>query len=124
MIKKIVKYRYYFLALLAGLGVWYYFSLPARLFDDPYATLVNANNGQLLSARIAHDGQWRFPLSTKIPVKYERALIVFEDKNFHSHPGVDVLAMGRAIRQNLRKGRVVSGGSTISMQVILSLIHI
>lgn len=118
MIKRIVKYRYYLFTLLGGLGLWYYFSLPKVLFDDPYATLVNASNGQLLSARIANDGQWRFPLSTSIPEKYEKALIAFEDKSFYKHPGVDVLAMGRAMKQNLQNGRVVSGGSTISMQVI------
>lgn len=118
MIKRIVKYRYYLLVLFSGLGIWYYFSLPKVLFDDPYATLLNAENGQMLSARIANDGQWRFPLSTSIPDKYEKALITFEDKNFFNHPGVDVLAMGRAMQQNLKSGRVVSGGSTISMQVI------
>lgn len=118
MLKRIVKYRYYLLSLFTGLGVWYYFSLPKVLFDDPYATLLNAGNGQLLSARIAQDGQWHFPLSTSIPEKYEKALIAFEDKNFYRHGGTDLSAMGRALKQNLEKGRVVSGGSTLSMQVI------
>lgn len=106
------------MVVLVALSVGYYFSLPRVLFDDPFATLLNADNGELLSARIADDGQWRFPLSTAIPDKYEKALIAFEDKNFYSHPGVDVLAMGRALKQNISSGRVVSGGSTISMQVI------
>ena len=117
MLRRIVKYRYYLLGLLL-LSVGYYYCLPKVLFDDPYATLLNADNGKLLSARIADDGQWRFPLSTEVPYKFEKALITFEDKNFRGHPGVDVLALGRAIKQNLSEGRVVSGGSTLSMQVI------
>ncbi len=118
MKKRIVKYRYHLMVLLLGLAVGYYYSLPKVLFDDPYATVLNASNGELLSARIARDGQWRFPLSVSVPDKYEKALITFEDKSFRRHPGVDVLALGRATRQNIRAGRVVSGGSTISMQVI------
>ena len=64
MLRRIVKYRYYLLGLLLLLSVGYYHCLPKVLFDDPYATLLNADNGKLLSARIADDGQWRFPLST------------------------------------------------------------
>lgn len=118
MKKKIIKYRYHLLVLLAALLTGYYFSLPKTLFDDPYATLLNSSNGELLSARIASDGQWRFPLSVSVPEKYEKALIAFEDKNFKSHFGVDLLALGRATKQNIAAGGVVSGGSTISMQVI------
>lgn len=116
--KRIIKYRYQLAALFTGLLIGYYFSLPKQLFDDPYATILNANNGELLSARIAKDGQWRFPLSVSVPDKYEKALITFEDKSFRQHPGVDLLALGRATKQNALAGRVVSGGSTISMQVI------
>ena len=100
------------------LSVLYYFSLPKVLFDDPYATVLNASNGELISARIARDGQWRFPAGSEVPEKFEKALIAFEDQQFYKHPGVDPLALGRAIVQNVRAGRVVSGGSTLSMQVI------
>ncbi|GAB5523578.1 MAG: penicillin-binding protein 1C [Roseivirga sp.] len=118
MKKYIIKYRYHLLVLLSGLSIGYYFSLPRVLFDDPYASILNAKNGELLSARIAKDGQWRFPLSVSVPEKYEQALITFEDKNFRKHPGVDVLALARATRQNILARKVVSGGSTVSMQVI------
>ncbi len=118
MKKRIIKYRYHLIVLTIGLSVGYYFSLPRVLFDDPYATILNAKNGELLSARIAKDGQWRFPLSVSVPEKYEQALITFEDKNFRKHPGVDMLALARATRQNILARSVVSGGSTISMQVI------
>lgn len=96
----------------------YYFSLPRTLFNEPYSTVLQAKSGELLSASIARDGQWRFPPAREVPSKFEEALILFEDKRFFSHPGVDILSLGRAMRQNIRAGRIVSGGSTISMQVI------
>src|SRR5690606_25388510 len=61
---------------------------------------------------------WRFPPDSIVPQKFVDALITFEDKRFFQHPGVDPLAMGRALLQNLRHGSIVSGGSTLSMQVI------
>ncbi len=75
-------------------------------------------HGELLGARIAEDGQWRFPASDSLPVKFMEAAVAFEDQRFWQHPGVDPLALGRAFRQNWEAGRIVSGGSTISMQVI------
>lgn len=110
--------RSIFVGLLLVAGVGYYFALPDQLFSDPYATVLEDNEGQLLSASIAADGQWRFPELDTVPVKFRKALTRFEDKRFDSHPGVDVLALGRAVRQNWRSGQVVSGGSTLTMQVI------
>lgn len=93
--------------------------LPRHLFKDTaYSTVVLDRSGELLGARIADDGQWRFPPSGHIPDKYEKALIQFEDRAFRWHDGVNVFAVGRAAVQNIREGRVVSGGSTITMQVI------
>ena len=88
------------------------------MFNDSYSTVLEASNGELLSATIASDGQWRFPERTDIPFRFKEALIAFEDQRFQSHPGVDPLALARALVQNVRKGSIVSGGSTISMQVI------
>jgi len=79
---------------------------------------VNDRNGNLLGARIADDGQWRFPPCDSLPQKYETALIQFEDRYFRFHPGVNPVAIGRAFVQNLKAGHVESGGSTITMQVI------
>lgn len=98
--------------------VMYIFSLPAPLFDDPYSTVLKASGGELLSASIARDGQWRFPETDSMPVKFAEALITFEDKRFYHHPGVDPLSLGRALKQNIMDGEIVSGGSTITMQVI------
>jgi penicillin-binding protein 1C len=98
--------------------VAYGFSLPSPIFDEPFSTVLEDRTGQLLSASISSDGQWRFPEKDQLNEKFVQALVVYEDKRFWNHPGVDLMAMSRAIRENVRAGRVVSGGSTITMQVI------
>ena len=104
--------------MLVALLLLYAFSLPRRLFNKPTCTVIDDREGALLGARIADDGQWRFPPADSVPRKYAQALVVFEDKRFYRHPGVDPLALGRALRQNIATGRTVSGGSTITMQVV------
>jgi len=98
--------------------LWFWFALPSRLFTSPTSYVVEASNGELLSAAIARDGQWRFPVADTIPEKFARCIVAFEDKRFYQHPGIDLLAMSRAMRQNWKAKSVVSGGSTLSMQVI------
>ncbi|MDR3184442.1 MAG: penicillin-binding protein 1C [Prevotellaceae bacterium] len=110
--------RYRLLGLFALLGAGYYFALPAKLFRDPASTLVESAGGRLLGAKIAADGQWRFPARKITSLKYAICLMAYEDKRFMHHRGVDFLATGRAFRHNLRQGKIVEGGSTISMQVI------
>ena len=101
--------------LLAG----WLFCLPKDLFKGtPYATVVADRNGELLGARIADDGQWRFPPCDTVPSRYAAALIQFEDRYFRWHPGVNPAALVRAVWSNMKAGHVVSGGSTITMQVI------
>jgi penicillin-binding protein 1C len=92
--------------------------LPRPLFNDPYSLAVYARGGELLGAAIAPDGQWRFPSITAVPEKFRIALIEYEDRRFTGHPGVDAVSLTRAFIQNLSAGEVVSGGSTLSMQVI------
>ena len=75
-------------------------------------------NGELLGARIAEDGQWRFPPGDSLPEKYVKSVIEFEDRWFRWHPGVNPVSIARSAAANIRSGHVVSGGSTISMQVI------
>lgn len=99
-------------------GIIFWFSLPSKLFNDPNSTILHSREGKLLGARIAKDGQWRFPESTHVPEKFEKALLTFEDKYFYYHPGVNPVSMGRALIQNVKAKRIVSGGSTISMQLI------
>ncbi len=101
--------------ILSGL---FWISLPRPLFDDPYSTVLLDRNGELLGARIADDGQWRFPPVDSLPEKYIKSAIQFEDRFFYYHPGVNPLSLFRALLQNLEKGEIISGGSTLTMQVI------
>ena len=103
---------------MALLLLAYLLCLPRRLFDVPYATVVTDSHGELLGARIAADGQWRFPPSDTAPDKFARCLIAFEDRYFYLHNGVNPAAILRAFVQNVRARRIVSGGSTITMQTI------
>ncbi|HMX40755.1 MAG TPA: penicillin-binding protein 1C, partial [Saprospiraceae bacterium] len=104
--------------VLAGVFLIWLFCLPRPLFRKPLSTVLEDRHGDLLCARIASDGQWRFPPNDSLPEKYAAAVIAFEDKRFRWHPGIDPLSLSRAIWHNLTQGRVVSGGSTLTMQVI------
>ncbi len=93
--------------------------LPKDLFKGvSYATVVTDRGGELLGARIADDQQWRFPPCDTVPYRCATAIVQFEDRHFYWHPGVDPAALVRAFASNLRAGHVVSGGSTVTMQVI------
>lgn len=96
----------------------YYFSLPTTLFKEPYSTVIESKEGELLGAKIANDGQWRFPAQDSIPSKFEKCIIFFEDEYFYRHPGFNPVAMVNAIKQNRTAGIVVRGGSTLTQQVI------
>lgn len=96
----------------------YYFSLPRVLFDSPYATVIESSEGELLAAKIARDGQWRFPAQDSVPEKFKKCLVYFEDEHFYHHPGFNPVAMVKAFQQNRSAGRVVRGGSTLTQQVI------
>lgn len=109
------------LASLLGIGVaaWcvMYGIVPRQLFPAPCSTLLYSAEGELLGARIAPDGQWRFPATDSLPDKFVDCLLTYEDKRFFYHPGIDLAAIFRAIRLNGKAGRVVSGGSTLTMQL-------
>ena len=96
----------------------YAFCLPRPLFDKPVSLVIEDEEGALLGARIAADGQWRFPMQDSLPERFIKCLGEFEDRRFYYHPGVDPAGLVRALVQNIRNREVVSGGSTITMQVI------
>ncbi len=98
--------------------IWFYFSLPKPLFDDPTATVIETKEGELLGAKIAKDGQWRFPETDSVPDKFKKCIIAFEDQQFYKHPGFNPVAMAEAMIENIKAGKVVRGGSTITQQVI------
>ncbi len=101
-----------------GLLVWYLFCLPRQLFRAPLSATAAAADGTLLGSRISADGQWYFPPSDHVPDKFARCIVTYEDKRFRWHGGVDPLSAARALRQNLSRREVVSGASTLTMQVI------
>jgi penicillin-binding protein 1C len=112
------KHRWKLAAVISILLILFYFSLPSTLFSDPYSTVLEDKNNNLLSAGIATDGQWRFPEEANAPDKFKEAIVLYEDKRFYNHLGVDPISIGRAVQQNISAGKIVSGGSTLSMQVI------
>ncbi len=103
-----------FLVLLFIVGGWF---VPRPLFDTSYSTVLESREGELLGARISDDEQWRFPPVDSLPEKYKICLLHFEDRYFYYHPGVNIFAVGRALIQNIKAGKIESGGSTITMQL-------
>jgi penicillin-binding protein 1C len=106
------------IALPVLLLVLYLFYLPRPLFNNPTSTVIYDTKGDLLGARIADDGQCRFPENMQVSEKFSEAIVAFEDKQFYNHLGVDVIVIGRAILRNIQSGKIEEGGSTLSMQVI------
>ncbi|MCP4647338.1 MAG: penicillin-binding protein 1C, partial [bacterium] len=87
-------------------------------FDDPTNTILEDGKGELLSARITADGQWRFPDCDSIPLRVALSIRYFEDQYFYVHPGINPVSLTKALFRNIREGKIVSGGSTLSMQVV------
>lgn len=100
------------------LATGYVLMLPRPLFEVPYSTVLYARDGALLHARVAADGQWRFPPGNHLPEKYVEAVVEYEDHHFFRHPGISLPAVVRAAMQNWRAEAVVSGGSTLTMQLV------
>lgn len=91
---------------------------PLPLPRDDLARVVLAEDGTPLWRFADANGVWRYPVRTdEVSPYYLDALLTYEDRWFYQHPGINPLALGRAAWQNLSGGRVLSGGSTLSMQV-------
>ncbi|HNP31700.1 MAG TPA: penicillin-binding protein 1C [Flavobacterium sp.] len=105
-------------ALVFILLIVYYFSLPRTLFEEPYSTVIESSDGELLAAKIARDGQWRFPAKDSVPDKFKKCIVYYEDEHFYQHFGFNPVAMVKAFKQNRAAGKVVRGGSTLTQQVI------
>ncbi len=112
------KLKYIYLFIGSILLVWFALCLPNPLFNKGYSTILETETGELLSARIADDEQWRFPLGDSIPEKFHTCITQFEDAYFPYHFGVNPISIAKATAQNLEAGEVVRGGSTLTMQVI------
>lgn len=92
--------------------------LPFKEARETSTTVVD-RNGKLLRAFAMADGRWRLPVDAKADVDpgYVTLLLAYEDQRFYAHGGVDPWALGRAAFQLVTRGHIVSGGSTITMQL-------
>ncbi|MCA0423032.1 MAG: penicillin-binding protein 1C, partial [Proteobacteria bacterium] len=115
-------------ALVAGLasgGLWAGWRMVDAVLGPPDlaatregSALVTDRSGQLLRPFTTADGRWKLPLSVEeVDPGYLALLKAYEDQRYDRHGGIDFLAMGRAVGQMIRHGRIVSGGSTLTMQV-------
>ncbi|MHC5361276.1 penicillin-binding protein 1C [Myroides sp. LJL110] len=93
-------------------------SLPNKLFDSPYSSVILSENQQLLGAKIAQDGQWRFTPMHEVPSKFSKAILAYEDQYFYIHWGINPISILKAIKANLKAKKVVAGASTITQQTI------
>ncbi|WP_373325079.1 penicillin-binding protein 1C [Methylobacterium organophilum] len=109
------------LLLVLGLALWRYAaSLPALDLTEASrrSTVVLDRNGALLRPFATADGRWRLPVTAaEVDPRYLAMLKAYEDRRFDDHPGIDPAALLRAAGQWLSQRRIVSGGSTLSMQV-------
>lgn len=116
ILQKAHKHKFKLSIVFVSFVVWL-FCLPKPLFKDPTATVVESKEGVMLGARIANDGQWRFPKMDSIPYRFEKSVLHFEDEYFYTHPGFNPISMGKALWQNLTSEKR-RGGSTITQQVV------
>jgi penicillin-binding protein 1C len=108
-----------FLAGMAAAGVGIALLGPGPRGDDlQFSTLVVDREGRLLRPYTTPDGRWRLPAKVEdVDPRFVELLLAYEDKRFHQHIGIDPLALLRAVYLFAKHGRIVSGGSTLTMQV-------
>ena len=117
--KRPARHRKFRILLLALAGLFIAFlCVPVPRFEKPYSTVLTARDGSLLGAKIADDGQWRFPATDAYSPKYIACLLEYEDRWFFLHPGFNPVSFVKSFVANMKAGEVVRGGSTISMQVV------
>jgi penicillin-binding protein 1C len=105
--------------LVAATVAWIVALGPAPTGQDlEFSIVVIDRDGHVLRPYATNDGRWRLPATVEgVDPRYVAALIAYEDKRFFDHPGIDPRALARAVWQLMRNGRVISGGSTLTMQV-------
>ena len=104
----------------------YYFSLPRTLFQEPYSTVIESKEGELLGAKIARDGQWRFPAQDSIPVKFKKCIVYFEDEYFKFNPGFNLeLLLSTRLELRYSKNKILElyaahapfGGNVVGLEM-------
>ena len=99
---KLISPRFYFILLIIFISIIIKKSLPEPLFSKPLSFIIYDKEGSLLGAKIAKDGQWRFPTIKKVNQKFTLAITTYEDKRFFLHNGIDLLAIARAVYLNIK----------------------
>lgn len=118
----VLKHKWKTLFLVLFL-FWFGWWLPSPLFKTPYSTVLVDANGELLAARIARDGQWRFPPGDSVPYKFSQCIVQFEDAYFYQHFGFNPVSVFKSVKRNISAGKIKSGGSTITMQLARLMRH-
>ncbi|MFO7657884.1 MAG: penicillin-binding protein 1C [Bacteroidales bacterium] len=106
-------------AVLLIFLVWLLLPLSQPFFKNSYSKVILDENNNLLKVYLNSDEQWCLPPDNEevIPEKLKKAVLTYEDRYFYYHPGVNPVSVLRAIFQNISSGKVISGASTITMQV-------
>ncbi|MFA7056651.1 MAG: penicillin-binding protein 1C [Candidatus Cloacimonadales bacterium] len=116
-----MKLKYKILGIISGLliliGLAILITPLPKAKDWDYSSVILSEEGEYLRVYLNKQEQWHLYYAGEIPEKLQTAILEFEDKSFYSHPGINPLAIGRALYSNLKQRKVVSGGSTITMQV-------
>jgi penicillin-binding protein 1C len=112
--KEVSKYLFLF-----GTCVFFFVILNKKLSRSPeYSPATYFSDGSLSYIKLSRDEHWRRPIDlNNLPSHVTQGLFCLEDKNFYRHSGIDLVAIARAVSQNISAKRIVSGGSTLSMQV-------
>lgn len=105
--------------LLAALLLFLYIPIPKPLVRDNYSKVITDKDGRIMRVFLANDEQYCLPpeFNDTIPEKLKVAVVHFEDKYFRYHPGINPVSISRAFYQNIKQKRIVSGASTITMQL-------
>ena len=107
---------------LIGGGAYLWLAVPdplPRVLSWPVSPVLLDDKGVLIHARLSSAQEWCLPIPlSEMGDWLPRTLVAVEDKRFYDHAGVDLLALGRAVFQNVKAGRVVSGASTITSQLV------
>lgn len=115
----IVKWLCIALLIVLAMIVAFFWKAPDEGRLNETSKVLRAVDGSILELRLTSTGHWREPVKLhEIDPQLLRILIAYEDKRFWQHHGVDFLAVGRAIVDGLKAGRVVSGASTLTMQTV------
>ncbi|HUI93771.1 MAG TPA: penicillin-binding protein 1C [Chitinivibrionales bacterium] len=120
IIKLILKHKFLSSIIIIFLIITIWLIIPpGPPFKESYSRVVYDCRGGLMRVTAAPDGQIRFPVpEDPLPRKYIAAVTACEDRRFFSHLGIDPLALVKSLIVNIKTGRRVRGGSTITMQVM------